>query len=235
MEAGQILTKTLKIPGTGISFTVNPETIIMTWIVILFFFMLMLILRRRLKIIPDRGQVFLETLLSWFDSILRESLGADARKFLPFAVSIFLFVLISNWLNLIPGLTSPTKDLNTCLGLGLLVFIVAHASSVKKKGFKKYIKSYFEPFWFLFPSNIFGEASKVLSHSFRLFGNIFAGGIVLSVIPVVLLEILPEWIGVPVGLVLMPSFVMGFFGFFLAGVQAFVFAMLAIAYISVLR
>lgn len=234
MEVGEIITKTIRIPGIG-PVIVNPETIIMTWVVIVSMVILVAILRGKLTIIPTRRQLFLEGLISWFDSMLRESMGEDGRKFLPFVVSIFLFVLLSNWLNLIPGLSSPTKDLNTCLGLALLVLVVAHVSSIRKKGLKMYIKAYFEPFWFLFPSNVFGEVSKVLSHSFRLFGNIFAGGIVLSVIPVVLLDVLPRWLGIPVSLALMPTFVMGFFGFFLAGIQAFVFAMLAIAYISILR
>lgn len=235
MEAGQLLTKTIKIPGIDLSITINPETIIMTWIAISILIILMALLKGRLNTIPNRRQVLLETIISWFDSILKESLGEDGRKFLPFVASIFLFVLISNWLNLVPGLTSPTKDLNTCLGLALLVLVVAHCSAIRKKGFKKYIKAYFEPFWFLFPSNVFGEVSKVLSHSFRLYGNIFAGGIVISIIPTVLLDLFPKWLGIPLNLVVMPTFIMGFFGFFLASIQAFVFAMLAIAYISVLR
>lgn len=234
MDAGQIITTTLSVPGSEMVFAINPITIKMTWIVIGFIVVFMLLLKGGIKEIPGRPQVFLESLFEWFDSVLEEGMGKDGRKFFPFVVTIFLFVLFSNWLNLIPGLQSPTKDFNTCLGLAILVFLVAHYSSIRRKGLAKYIKSYFQPFWFLFPSNVIGEFSKVLSHSFRLFGNIFAGGIVISVIPALLMQ-LPKWAGVPLNLILMPTFVMGFFGFFLAAVQAFVFAMLAIAYISVLR
>ena len=228
-EAGRITTAAINI--LGINLVYNPHTVIMTWVVILVIIFAVILFKRRLGIYPHRSQCLLEGLIIWFNKILKESLGKDARKFIPFIVSLFLFILISNWFNVIPGLSSPTKDLNTCLGLGILVFFISHIYAIRKKGIGKYLKSYFEPFWFLFPSNVFSEVSKVLSHSFRLYGNIFAGGVVISLLPFLFSKI--KWLGVFVGTPVNLLFSL-FFGIFLAAIQAFVFTMLAIAYISVL-
>lgn len=230
---GKIVTKTISIPRTNIVLEINPDTIIMTGLVMAILLVLVLVVRRRLSFLPDRVQLGAELLINWFDETLQESLGEDRRKFLPLILTLFLFVLLSNWLGLIPALRSPTRDLNTCLGLGLLVFLVSHTNAIKKKGLKRYLASYFKPFWFLFPSNVFSEASKVLSHSFRLFGNIFAGGIIISVIPLILVQIF-KFFAVPLGILAMPA-INGFFILFIGGIQAFVFSLLALAYISVLQ
>lgn len=232
-EAGVIITKSFYLPGTGILVTINPTTIIMSGVVVSVILILACLARSRLRTPPTRLQVVMELLLNWFNNILKESMGREGRKFLPFILTLFLFVLLSNWLAVVPGLSAPTKDLNTCLGLGLLVFVVSHLSAIRKKGLKGYLAGYFKPFWFLFPSNVFSELSKVLSHSFRLFGNIFAGGVVIAVVPVILVQLF-KWLGIPLGLVAMPI-LSAFFGFFIGGIQAFVFTILAVAYITVLR
>ncbi|HEO64180.1 MAG TPA: ATP synthase F0 subunit A, partial [Candidatus Omnitrophica bacterium] len=174
-----------------------------------------------------------------FIDTCEQTLGADWKKFFPLVMSLFLFVAFSNLVSVIPGVKSPTADLNTCLGLGLLVFFIAHISAVRKKGIVNYIKSYFQPIFFLFPLNVIGEIGKVISHSFRLFGNLFAGGIILALaVPIVfkvtgLLHI-PKLIVSP-GVVAMLIVLQGFFGLFVGLIQAFVFSMLALTYIAVLR
>ena len=228
----EIKTLSFVLPGLHYTITINPITIITTWVIMIFIIILVRFLIWKLKEIPSRRQSLLEMIMEWFSETIEEGLGEDARSFLPFIVTLFLFVLFSNWTNLIPKLQSPTRDLNTCLGLGLLVMVVSHGNAIRKKGFIKYIKSYFEPLWILFPSNIFSEMGKVLSHSFRLFGNIFAGGIVVSLIPWVLVRLF-KWWGIPMGVVLMPA-LNAFFGLFIGAIQALVFTLLAVAYIGVL-
>jgi F-type H+-transporting ATPase subunit a len=231
---GQIITKTIYIPGLGLTFAFNPQTVVMSWLVILLIVLLIPFLTRSLRSIPSRRQVFLESLISWFDGVAKEALGEkDGRAFLPLILTLFLFILISNWFSVVPGLTSPTRDLNTCLGLGLLVFFISHIFSLKSSGLRRYLLRYFRPYWFMFPSNIFSEIGKVLSHSFRLFGNIFAGGIIISVIPAILIQLFKAF-GIPLGVLGMPL-VKAFFGLFIGGIQAFVFAMLALTYIAVLK
>ncbi|UCB56753.1 MAG: F0F1 ATP synthase subunit A [Candidatus Omnitrophota bacterium] len=230
---GQIITRTVGIPGTDFSLGFNPQTVIMSWWVISAIILLIFILTRPLKLLPGRRQVVMEALIAWFDGMAKEALGKDGRAFLPLILTLFLFVLISNWCSVVPGLTSPTRDLNTCLGLGLLVFFTSHIWSIRINGLRRYLARYFQPYWFMFPSNIFSEIGKLLSHSFRLFGNIFAGGIIIAVIPLILVQLF-KTLGIPLGVLTMPV-VKAFFGLFIGGIQAFVFSMLALTYIAVLK
>ena len=224
---------TLQVIRLGkIKLTYHPQTLIASWVIMGGIFVLLFLLSRRIQFLPTRRQVLLEALLGWFDEVLKETMGQRGRKFLFFMTTLFLFVLASNWAGIIPGVLSPTRDINVCLGFGLVVLITAHANSILTKGLKGYIKGYFEPFWWLFPSNVFSEIGKTLSHSFRLFGNIFAGGIIVAVIPMIVLKLFKFW-GVPAIIIATPL-LKGFFGLFLGGIQAFVFVVLAIAYISVL-
>ena len=230
MRETEFVERTLVVFGRDLPY--HLDTLIFSAIVSFVILGLCLWLKKGFGFHPTRRQVVLESLLEWFDEILRESLGSRGRIFLAFTVTLFLFVLLSNWMGLIPGFLSPTRDINVCLGLALLVFMIAHTNAIRTKGVKGYLKSYFKPYWWLFPSNVFAEVSKTLSHSFRLFGNIFAGGIVVALIPTIILKLLHYW-GIPLVIVSNPI-LQGFFGIFVGGVQAFVFTILAVAYVGVL-
>jgi F-type H+-transporting ATPase subunit a len=131
-----------------------------------------------------------------------------------------------NWIGVVPTLKCPTADLNTTLGLALLVLFVAHGSGIATKGFLPYIKGYFEPYFIAplaFFINVAGEFGKTVSHSFRLFGNILGGGLIIVVISHLVHHLF------------VPIFLFAFFGFFTGTIQAFVFMMLALVYISVQR
>ncbi len=231
-EFGVIKTIDIAIPYIGIV-QVNPTTIFTTWAICLFLLIVASVVSYKLRKIPSRFQAFVEIIYEAFYNLTVETIGEGAERFVPFILTLFLFVLFSNWISLIPGLESPTADLNTCLGLGLLAFIVAHSSSIMYKGIGGYLKMYVEPFPFLLPSNIISELGKLISHSFRLFGNIYAGGIVVNLIPVIVLKLLGST-GIVFLLFMMPL-LKGFFDVFVGAIQAFVFALLAAAYISVLR
>lgn len=225
--------RTLTFELLGRSLSINYETLLMTGAVIVALLALACLLSIGASVRPNKRQLLAEALIEWFQGILDDSLGEGGRRYLSFTLSIFLFVLIANWASVIPRLKSPTRDLNATLAIALLVLIVAHVSAIRKKGLKRYIKAYFEPFWFLFPSNVISEFSKTLSHSFRLFGNMFAGGVVIALIPLLLMR-LPKFFGAPLVILSQPA-LSAFFGIFIGGIQAFVFAMLAIAYIGVLQ
>ncbi len=231
-EFGTIQVVTLTLPK-NITIQVNPSTIFVTWGICLFLLTVSAIASYRLRKIPSRFQALIELIYESMRNITIETIGAEGGKFAPYVITLFLFVLFSNWISLIPGIPSPTADLNTCLGLGLLSFFIAHISAILYKGVGGYLKMYVEPFPILLPSNIVSELGKLISHSFRLFGNIYAGGIVVSLIPFIVLKLLGYW-GIPFLLVLMPI-LKAFFDVFVGAVQAFVFALLAAAYISVLR
>jgi len=134
---------------------------------------------------------------------------------------LFLFVLVANWLSVVPYLDSPTRDLNVTLSLALLVFAMSQILAIRAKGARGFLKGFVAPYPFMLPLNLVGEISKPLSHAFRLFGNVFAGSILVSV---VMAKFAP--VVVPVGL-------NAFYGLFMGAIQAFVFAILAVAYINV--
>ena len=144
-----------------------------------------------------------------------------ARKYFPVICSLFMFLLMSNWLGIIPKLSEPTKDLNTPLGLGIMGFFIAHHAAIKTKGFRRYVKEYFEPIFFMFPLNVIGELAKVVSISFRLYGNIVGGAIIILVVSHLIYSLI------------LPPLLNCFFGLFVGTIQAFVFTILTLVYISV--
>jgi F-type H+-transporting ATPase subunit a len=201
---------------------VNNHTLIMTWVVIGFTLLFALLATRSRKMVPGTWQMIAELLVQMFKELVRDALGdAYEERYFPLICALFIFLLLCNWIGIVPGLEEPTKDLNTTLGLGLMGFVIAHGTAIKVKGLKTYIKEYFEPMFFLAPLNVVGEIAKVISISFRLFGNIMGGSIIILVVSHLI------W-----GL-LLPPFLYGFFGLFVGTVQAFVFMMLTLVYISV--
>ena len=145
-----------------------------------------------------------------------------AHELFPFVSTVFLYVLLCNWISLIPYFDSPTKDLNVTLSMSILVFLMSQVFAVRAKGTRKYLKGFFEPYPFMLPINIMGEIAKPISHGFRLFGNMFGGSILIGL---VYMFNLTRW-GFPVLL-------NAYFGIFSGFVQAFVFAILTVAYINV--
>lgn len=207
----------IKIPMQG----VNYITLIMTWLVMAIIIIGAIIIVKRLKQVPGRVQVVVELLGRFFDGLVKDALGREDRAFLPLIGSLFLFLLLSNWIGVIPGLEEPTKDINTPLSLGIAGFFIWHVAGMRAKGVWSYIKEFFQPIFFMFPLNIVGEIAKVISISFRLFGNIMGGSIIIIVVSHLLLFLV------------VPVVLNGFFGLFVGSVQAFVFTMLYLTYISV--
>jgi F-type H+-transporting ATPase subunit a len=210
---------------------INIETLIDTWIVMGILLVFAWFAGRNLQMYPSRFQAFVEFVIEGFDKLTYDTLAEKGRKYFPFIMSLFLFVTLSNWIGIIPGLHEPTADMNTTIGLGLIAFIVAQVSAILHKGILGYIKDFFEPMivigkWkipnvFFAPLNMIGEVAKLVSHSFRLFGNIMGGGIIVVVVSSLVYYLL------------LPIFLSAFFGLFEGLIQAFVFAMLALVYVAI--
>lgn len=214
---------------------VNEPTIITTWIVMGFLVLFGLFMMDKPRIIPSRSQAFMELLLGSFLKLCEDTLGPKlGRKYFPYVMTVFLFIFCSNYMALIPihlFEEKPTRDLNTTLGMGLMAFFVAHISGIWVKGFKGYLRHYFEPFIkigkfeipnFLFaPLHIVGEVGKVVSHSFRLFGNITGETIIIIVVTNL------------VHFYLLPPVLNVYFIMLIGAIQAFVFTMLALTYLSI--
>jgi F-type H+-transporting ATPase subunit a len=215
----------VSILGREIRFDVT--MLIMSWIVVALLVIFALFLRRALRQEidekPNRTQAALESLIGLLQGQLTANFESESLsiQMFPFISTLFMYVLLSNWISVIPYLTSPTQDLNITMGLAFMVFFVSQSLSIRAKGWRRYLKGYLEPVPFLLPLNIIGEISKPMSHGFRLFGNVLAGSILITV---VMVKFAP---------VAVPSVLNLIFGLFFGGIQAFVFAILAVAYINV--
>lgn len=166
-----------------------------------------------------------ELLLEFIVGLADMVIGEEGRKFVPMFASIFLFVWLNNMVGLIPGMTPATDNINTTLALGIFTFVAYNFYGLKEHGIA-YLKHFFGPLLLLaplmLPIELIGHAVRPLTLGLRLYGNIMADHTVLSVF-VGMFEKL--WF-IPV-----PAIFYGM-GIFVASMQAFVFTMLSMIYVS---
>ena len=173
---------------------------------------------------PSKLQLVFEMLYQLFEGFVKDTLGEKNLHFTPYIVTMFFFIWVCNMIGMIPisGFIEPTRNLNVTLGMGIFALVVVHVTAIKVKGFWHHLQGFINPVKNpLFLLDIVGEVSKVVSISFRLFGNILGGAIIILVV-----SSLVKFVLLPVGLNL-------FFGVFVGTIQAFVFTMLALTYIGV--
>lgn len=204
----------------GLKIVLNSATLIHTWLIMGVLILFGLLAGRRTKFLPNPLQSIAELLVTTFDNLVKDATELDDRRYFPLICGLFLFLLLSNIWGIIPTFVEPTRDLNTPLGLGILGFVVAHYTGIKFKGLKGYLSMYFEPIAFMLPLNIISELAKVVSISFRLYGNIIGGSIIIIVVSSLVYSLV------------LPPLLNGFFGLFVGAIQAFVFTMLTLVYIS---
>ncbi|MCK4738692.1 MAG: F0F1 ATP synthase subunit A [Deltaproteobacteria bacterium] len=182
-----------------------------------------LILKGTLSVVPGKIQSVVEIIIEGFIGLADETMGKKGKIFIPAVITFFIFILISNALGMIPGLLPPTASLNTTAALAIVVFITTHIVGVVIHG-PKYIKHFMGPYWWLapimMPIEIFSHIARPLSLSFRLFGNMFGHEQLIMV----LLLLMPYS-----AFMLMFSTVLGVLAIVL---QAFIFALLTMAYIG---
>jgi len=117
-----------------------------------------------------------------FVDLCKESFGTFNYDYFAFVTTIFFFVLFCNLVGSLPFIEEPTKDLNTAFACGLAGFFYVQYQEIRIDGFWKYLKGYAKPIFVLLPINIISEFAKAISMSFRLFGNILGGSIVLYIL-----------------------------------------------------
>ena len=195
-------------------------------------------LNKKMSDIPNFLQNIIEIIIGGFYNLTESVAGENAPKIFPFFATFFIFILLANWSGLIPGITSvgfyenhklipilrsATTDFNVTFGLALVSAVSTHVLSIKTVGVKDYLSRYFSlnPIYlFVGFLELVSEITKVISLSFRLFGNIFAGEIVLGTIATIFAFLFP----LPF---LMLEVIVGL-------VQALVFAMLTMAFMAIL-
>ena len=179
---------------------------------------------------PGRFQAFLEFCVSSLDSFVRGIVGAEARTLTPIIGTVFIFILTLNLLGLIPGLTSPTANINTPASLAIFAFLLVQFYGVRKQGLLGYLKHFWgEPLllgFLMFPIHVIGELARPLSLTIRLFGNIFGEDMVIAILILIVTSVLGKFL-IPL------QFPMLVFAIFTSFVQALVFSMLLTIYITV--
>ncbi len=209
---------------------IDIHTLINTWIILGFIFLVLFFLRPFLKKTSGVVYYIVDQYLEIFSDLTVQALGVFHYHHFAFVTSLFTFILLCNWSGFIPGLDEPTRDVNTALALGLTAFFYKEFYSIVAHGFGGYLHEFISPFFVMLPLNIISHLSKILSLSFRLFGNILGGSIITQLYFTALgNSILWQCVGMITGLNVV---VIGFFIFFEGLIQAFVFAMLAITYLG---
>jgi F-type H+-transporting ATPase subunit a len=166
----------------------------------------------------SRWQNLMEVLVSGMEEQIHDMGLAPPREFLPFLGSLFLFVLFSNILSVIPVYVAPTGSLSTTTALAICVFLSVPMWGIQRRGLVGYLRLYIKPSVFMLPFNVMGELSRTLALAVRLFGNVMSG----SMIAGILLSIAPFFFPV----------LMQLLGLITGVIQAYIFAVLAAVYIA---
>ena len=182
------------------------NTLFTSWLVMAVIIIISLVVRLRISIIPNRLQSVFEIIIDFiYDTSYQLAGDKKTRVFFPFVATFFFFILFSNLLGLLPGfgtitfnheplLRSMNSDLNMTLGLALFSAFITHFFAIKYLGVIDYLKKWFtlNPiFLFVGLLELVGEFTKVVSLSFRLFGNIFAGEVVLTTVSSIFAFVVP--------------------------------------------
>lgn len=195
-------------------------TIVFSWFAMAIIIVVSWLATRKISVETpiSRWQNMLESIVSTMRKQIRDVTQQEPDIYLPFLGTLFLFISISNLLDIVPGYKPPTGSINTTAALAICVFFAVPVFGIMKKGVGAYLKNYIKPTPFMLPFNIIGEFSRTLALAVRLFGNIMSGTMIAGI----LLSIAPLFIPV----------VMEAMGLLIGQIQAYIFAVLAAVYIA---
>jgi len=204
-----------------------PHQLFFTWLLMLCLLLMGMAIQSRLQLIPGKFQVFLEAVVGGIYDFFHDVLGHETRRFFPLIATLGIYIFLCNIMSLIPLFDSPTNTLNTTAAMAILVFVYYNYVGFKKHG-AGYIKHFLGPMAVLAPLfflvELISNFSRMLSLSFRLFGNIRGKDILLGV-----LFFLVTMSNGILFLVPLPIFVLGLFVSF---IQALIFALLTAMYLA---
>lgn len=226
------------IPNQAFVITAHPSitsSLLTMWIIMAFIVALAIALTRGLRLVPGRAQNFIEFAIEAARNFATEIGGAQAARYVSLFGTLFIFILLSNWTDLLlfgqksDVIRTPTSDINITIGLALVTFVTFNVEGIRTMGARRYLGKFFSlagfrrsPFdgfidLYVGALEFLLEFFKPVTLSVRLFGNIYGGGIMLGVMTALLLAILP-----------MPFLLLeGFIGV----VQALIFSLLTLMYI----
>lgn len=167
------------------------EAVVVTWIFMAFIFLICFIFVRNLRVEqPGRKQIVLECIVSKAYGFFEETLGGHGTEYIPYLVSVAIFVGFSNLIGLF-GFKPPTKDINVTAALAIMSIILIQIAGFRKKGLKGWIKSFAEPMPIVLPINILELFIKPLSLCMRLFGNVLGAFVIMELLKMVVPVFIP--------------------------------------------
>jgi F-type H+-transporting ATPase subunit a len=205
---------------------VIPNYMVMVLLIVAGLTILSLIVRSRLSVEnPGKLQIVLESAVGAVTGLLDEWIGPKGRQFLPLVATLGIFILLSNYIGLVPGLMAPTSNINVTLGCAITIWFYYHYQGIREQGLVAYFKHFAMPPGspafiapIMLPIELISHTSRMMSLSLRLFGNIFGEELVI----LILFSIIPWLVPLP----------MMFMGLITGGLQAFIFMLLSIIYLQ---
>src|SRR5918995_5171399 len=205
---------------------VIPNYLVMTMLIVAGATVLGLAVRSRLSVDnPGKLQILLEDGVQAVVGLLDEWIGPQGHRFLPLVATLGFFILVCNYMGLVPGLMAPTSSINVTLACALTIWIYYHFQGIREQGIVGYVKHFWAPpgapwaiGFLMFPIEVISHTSRVMSLSLRLFGNIFGEELVI----LILFSIIPFLVPLP----------MMFLGVITGALQAFIFMLLSIIYLQ---
>lgn len=194
------------------------NTVIITWLAMAVIIIGSYLLTRRLSTSPGIRQEILESILEAAEKTIKETLPIDPWEVIPLIMTLWILIGISNLIGLVPGLITPTADINTTFAFAVISFSLMHVVGIKTMGLKRYLSHYTEPSWILLPIHILAEFTRTIALAVRLFGNMLSG----DMIAVIILGIAGFLVPIPFALL---HIIIGL-------IQAYIFGILTVVFIA---
>lgn len=167
------------------------EAVVVTWIIMGIVILFCMIFVRNLKVDnPGRGQLLLETGVSWLYNFFEETIGENGKEYIPYLISVIIYIGFANLIGIF-GFKPPTKDINVTAALAIMSIVLIEVAGIRRKGGKGWLKSFAEPMPVVLPINILELFIKPLSLCMRLFGNVLGAFVIMELLKMVVPMVLP--------------------------------------------
>ena len=194
------------------------QSLLTSWVITFALLLFAKLSTYRLRTSPSRYQVVLEGVVLALRQAVSDVLPEHAELVFPFIASLWIFILVSNVIGIIPGFYSPTADLSVTASLATLTFLSVHWFGIRAEGLKNYLRHYIRPSPLLLPFHLISEVSRTLALAVRLFGNMMS----LELTAMIVLMVAGFLAPIPILMLHLVE----------AIIQAYIFGMLALIYIA---
>lgn len=235
----------VEVNGPKILYKIGPviitNTVVTSWVIVIILACLCLYLTSNLKVKPtSKRQIIAEKLVLMVYGMVDGTMGEKWRHFAPYVAGLFAYSFFCSMSSLV-GVKAPTGDLSIILGMASVTFVMIQVVNLKYKGVIGSMKRFLEPVPFILPLNLISEVATPVSMTFRHFGNIAAGSVItallyaaLAYLSTVVLQIIPNAFiqSIPIFQVGLPALLSVYFDVFTSFLQAYIFCMLTMVYVS---